>query len=56
MAVPHGGMRELDERLGFSELAEQPAAAGPTLGGSEVAHTFNVSLRPEIWNEKGPQS
>jgi hypothetical protein len=26
-------VRELDERLGFGELIEQPAAAGPTLGG-----------------------
>jgi hypothetical protein len=26
-------VRELDERLGFRGLIEQPAAAGPTLGG-----------------------
>ncbi len=44
MVVPQGGMRELDERLGLTELIEQPAtlrqaqgrergrtAAGPTL-------------------------
>jgi hypothetical protein len=32
-------MRELDERLGFGELIEQPAAAGPTRAVGRI-HSF----------------
>ena len=43
-------VRELDERLGFRGLMEQPAAAGPTLRGKNTQLPLAGLLRQSVYS------